>query len=135
MAAVQFSSTTTPVMSLTANRTQVFKAIREARQSTIDEVNLSAGLAYCWFQLRSSDNANKAVVLMGSGMSTVGFSPSIVVNAVEKAGGRIIPVVTSGPKEAFQESVGKSLGDVVRLRNSSHLANAVNKLVYDLCEW
>lgn len=134
-AAVQYSLTTTAITPLTAKLPKFLKAVLRSKQARKPKTNMSAGLGYCWFQIRRDKRAIKRVVLLGSGDFNAGFAPKIVADSIarDKSDGHIVNVLTTGGKSAYVKNLSAVKKDIILLKNEAQLAPALEAVVGAAC--
>lgn len=129
LAAVQFAQTTSPIQARTTDREMLLSKLGAKRQARTSKSNLSAALAYCWFQIRRV-RADKTVVFIATGKANVGFSPKVILRQIGSQGS-VLPVRISGGPRAY----GKSLGvrSAVDLESETAFATSLEQVVSAIC--
>lgn len=132
-AAVQYATSTVAIQPNIQDRVEFVKSVGKSEYSGMNKINIGSGLAYCWSQVRRSKNSHKAVILLGSGTTTLGFAPKIVVDVMKREGADIMGVLTSGTKKSYVSEVGISSEDVVELYDYNQMGVALRKVLSNLC--
>lgn len=138
LGSVQYSTTTTPVTPVTTSYERFQAAVARTTQSRSTRINLSGGLAYCWFQVRQNRKPKKRVVILGTGTSTIGFPASFIMRSINRGRGtdnKVIGVLTRGSKQSFvNSSIATSRRDVLSFFYSKQLAGTFESLVRSMCD-
>lgn len=133
--AVQYSRLTTSILPSTSNIWRTINSIRSSRRNGDSSANLSAGLGYCGSQIRRGSFSSRAVVTLGSGRSTVGFSPSFIARVIKRSptNGVIVPVLSSGSPRDYVSNLGASRNEIISLRSLRDFENALRGTVSKVC--
>lgn len=133
VAAVQYGRITTAITPNSQNRTDVVIDVIDSEQAKTGDANLSAGLGYCWSQVRRGKNGRKVIVVLGSGRATIGFPAKIVLDVIKKENGVVLNVLTTGQKKDFVKGFGSKPRDIMEIRELSDVSEVMKTTLEDLC--
>lgn len=132
-AAVQYSDTTYPIQETTPKWWDFVTSVYESKKDGGPEINLSAALAYCGFQLRQGKPKEGVVVIIGSGRYTTGFDPAFVASAVLEEG-KIIPISTGKFTKDLRESLQWNRRDVISYASDDEVGDVIETVIPKICK-
>lgn len=133
--AVRYAQTTTPVAPGGTPALKVFRKVGNAKRVEQTGTNIAAALGYCGFQVRNEVSERKrTVVLLGSGMSSIGFTPSIIKDVLANDQVSVTAILSAGTRKDFVDNVGLKNNDVIKMKHVYKLAGAMRKLVFRICD-
>lgn len=131
--AVQYSMTTYSIMETTPKWWDFVSSVYESKKDGGPEINLSAALAYCGFQLRQQKPKEGAVIVIGSGRYTTGFDPAFVSSAVLEEG-KIIPISTGRSTRDFRESLQFNRRDIISFASPNDFEEVIEAVIPKICK-
>lgn len=130
--ALQFSRTTSGVISLTGEFYEFLDKVSYTSPEEDDSINMSAALGTCGAQVRVDPTKKGVIVVLGTGRSNVGFDPDSVADVVLGTTS-IIPVSTSGSTTSFSRSLGIRGRNVIAIRSLSDFDDAIKEIIPTIC--
>lgn len=93
--AVQYSETTSAISPLTDNRLEFLENVSDTKQDG-GRTNLAAALGYTIVQLFPFPHDANKIIVLGDGLSNIGFAPAFVAGTFIDGGGSISAVAVGG---------------------------------------
>lgn len=136
LAAAQYAKTS---IAITPNTNSLEEFIYKLGNSTFDgenDINIAAGMGYCGFQVAATDKIRQAVVVLGSGLSTIGFPPRVVADQILPPEGRadIFGISTAGDASRLINVVGGKPSRTAVLRGVGSVNAVIEQLVKGICD-
>lgn len=132
-AAAQYTRTTRAISGRTTKADVVVRKLGAARQQGGNSVSLSAALGYCGAQ--AGRGKGSAVVVAGSGRSTVGFRPGFVAGAIRRRGTDIVGVAPPRSGAALRRALGLKADAVWETGSRKALRRALRGVVFAACDF
>lgn len=133
--ATVYGRTTEAVNERTSDAKEFVDSVLAARRTGDNEANFGSGLGYCGFQVRRAFGVKRLVFTVGSGRTTDGFDPEIIADAItgSSTNGEIIPILTQGSPQNFQQILDLKKKDILTVRNFQDLNDVLSELIPSIC--
>lgn len=135
-AAVQYGASNYPVSPFTRNESAFVDAVSASMQIRDEGTFVTAGLNYCFSELRDKPDGTKKIVLLGDGKNTIGREPAERTNLFQNSGG-VVFAVGVGDDQNMASLIAIAGGDrskVFQMTSDVSLMDITEGLVQAICD-
>lgn len=129
---VQYSETTTAISPLTDDRLGFLGKVANTKQD-FGRTNLPAALGYAIVQLFPFPNDANKIIVLGDGLSNIGFAPAFVAGTFIDAGGSISAVAVGGSNVEELALVTQDSAKVFYVEQFAQLVLELQNVVRQAC--
>lgn len=136
VAAAEYSRKLTEITALTNDSDAFVEAMNNSTASARKPILMIAGVRFCINQIAASGAQRQALVVIGSGVSTIGNSPRGLLarsGISDNENVTLLPVLSTFGRRALVRNLGVSRSDVIVARNVRMIATALETAITRIC--